>query len=192
MAGVKAADKLQGSGLSWVRVIFRRRLLVIILLTLQALFFGAIIGSSSLQYSSVSRALIPISFAVCLYILNKKEKPAYKLTWIMLILIVPIFGGIFYIVFTIQSSSRKLRRQTHKTDAALRPLFLLPGDSLPRILEEYRDCAPQVRYLQEFAGFPVYRRTRTAYFPSGEAFFERLLPELEKAKKYIFLEFFIL
>jgi cardiolipin synthase len=192
MAGIIAPENRRGSGIPWVRAVFRRRLFVIILLIVQVLFAGVLIGSSSIQYRSLSWGLIPISFVVSLYILNKKEKPAYKLTWIILILIAPIFGGIFYIVFTVQSNSRKLRRHTKKADAALRPLSLLPGDSLPRILGEYPDCAPQARYLQEFAGFPVYRHTKTAYFPSGEAFFERLLPELEKAEHYIFLEFFIL
>ncbi|MDR1909297.1 MAG: phospholipase D-like domain-containing protein, partial [Spirochaetaceae bacterium] len=192
MAGLKAVPRQRKGVATWVRVIFRQRLFVITLLIAQVLFASLFIGGSSLQIRFLSWGLVPVSFIVCLHILNKKEKPAYKLTWIILILIVPIFGGIFYIFFTLQSNSRKRRRQTQKTDAVIRPLFLLPGDSLPLILAEYPDCAPQVRYLQEFAGFPVYRHTRTEYFPSGEAFFERLLPELEKAEKYIFMEFFIL
>ena len=165
---------------------------MILLLAVQAAIAGILVGGTSMQFRSLSWGLVPVSFMVSLYILNKKEKPAYKLTWIMLILFAPVFGGIFYIIFTLQSNSRKLKRQRKKIDAALRPLFLLPGNSLPLILAEHKDCAPQVRYLQEFAGFPVYRHTKTEFFPSGETFFARLLPELEKAEKYIFMEFFIL
>ena len=71
-------------------------------------------------------------------------------------------------------------------------MFLLPGDSLPIIRDNSEDCLPQARYLQEYAGFPLYVHTRTEYFPSGEAFFKKVLVELEKAERYIFLEFFIL
>ena len=37
----------------------------------------------------------------------------------------------------------------------------------------------------------MYDQTRTAYYSPGEAFFEALIPDLESAEHYIFLEFFI-
>jgi cardiolipin synthase len=46
--------------------------------------------------------------------------------------------------------------------------------------------------LQEYAGFPVYANTAQEYFGSGEDFFKKVLEELGKAERYIFLEFFIL
>ena len=58
--------------------------------------------------------------------------------------------------------------------------------------EKHKKIAPQAYYLQEYAGFPVYTNTQTEYFNSGEAFFKKVLKELEKAKTYIFLEFFVL
>jgi cardiolipin synthase len=68
----------------------------------------------------------------------------------------------------------------------------LSPDALPLLAEAGEDCLPQARYLQTYAGFPLYVHTRTEYFASGEAFFARALEELEKAERYIFLEFFIL
>jgi len=65
-------------------------------------------------------------------------------------------------------------------------------DVLPELAAEHRECLPQARYLQNFAGFPVYRHTQTSYFDSGESFFKQALEEMEKAEKYIFLEFFVL
>jgi len=69
---------------------------------------------------------------------------------------------------------------------------MLPGNSLPGLAEQNRDFAPQAYYLQEHAGFPVYTATRPYFYNSGESFFEQALIELEKAEKYIFMEFFIL
>ena len=51
---------------------------------------------------------------------------------------------------------------------------------------------PQIRYLQNYAGYPVYSQTRTTYLCPGERFHEELLMQLEKAEHYIFLEFFII
>jgi len=77
-------------------------------------------------------------------------------------------------------------------DRRLRPLFLPGTNALTELAAENRECLPQARYLQNYAGYPLYKHTQTCYFNSGESFFARVLEELEKAEKYIFLEFFIL
>jgi cardiolipin synthase len=176
----------------WFRAVFRRRVFVIVLLLVQIAFILYLIANTSKHSRYVGWALNVVSVVVCIYIINKEEKSAYKLTWIFLIMLFPIFGGMLYIIFYFQSNPRKLKRYFTKSSQHCRPLFLLPGDSLPFLIENYEDCLPQVRYLQEYAGFPIYVHTQTEYFPSGEDFFKRVLVELEKAEQYIFMEFFIL
>jgi cardiolipin synthase len=126
------------------------------------------------------------------YIINKKEKPAYKLTWVFLIMLFPIFGGMLYIIFYSQSNPRGLQKYFADSNRQCAPYFMLPGDSLPFLVENFRDCLPQARYLQAYAGFPLYVHTRAEYFSGGEDFFKKVLVEMEKAERYIFLEFFIL
>jgi cardiolipin synthase len=176
----------------WVRVVFRRRVLVIAILLAQILFLMFLIAGSSRYFHYLSWTLNVISILVSLYILNKKEKSAYKLTWIFLILMIPIFGGILYIFFYIQSNPHWLKRIIADVDGKTEALFLLPGNSLSPFSAVHPEYSPQSYYIQEYAGFPVYTRTRAKYLDSGEAFFECVLLELEKAERYIFMEFFIL
>jgi cardiolipin synthase len=176
----------------WFRVVFRRRVFVIVILLIQIAFILYLLASGSSYSRYVGWILNVVSVVVCVYIINKQEKTAYKLTWVFLIMLFPIFGGMMYIIFYFQSNPRKLKRYFSETDRQCAPLFLLPGDSLPYLMENYEDCLPQARYLQEYAGFPIYVHTRAEYFPSGEDFFKKVLPEMEKAERYIFLEFFIL
>ncbi|GHV82136.1 cardiolipin synthase [Spirochaetia bacterium] len=192
MAGLSAEKSPAKRAKKWARVVFKRRMLIIALLLFQVGFLLTLIAGYNMVFRYASWTLNIISIVVSLYILNKKEKSAYKLTWIFLILMFPIFGGLLYIVFSIQSNPRKLRRQIETANRIYRHLYQLPGNALPVLADEQEPCLPQARYLQEYAGFPVYRHTQTEFFPSGEAFFEKLLPELEKAEHYIFLEFFIL
>ncbi|MDR3341653.1 MAG: cardiolipin synthase [Treponema sp.] len=180
------------SGKPWVRVVFRRRVFVSALVLAQIGFILVLIAGSSLTFQYLAWALTVLSVLVCLRILNKKEKAAYKLTWIFLIMLFPIFGGIMYIFFYFQSNPRKLRRMVEAGNRYFAASFLRPGDTLPELVETREDCLPQVRYLQNHAGFPVYGHTQTEYYDSGEAFFVRALEELEKAERYIFVEFFIL
>ena len=176
----------------WIRVVFRRRLLISALVIFQILLLLFLAASSSILFKFVNMGLYAVSIYVCLYILNRQEKSAYKITWIFLILLFPIFGGLVYIVFKSQTHPRKLRKKIKRAERIYKPLFMLPGNKLPGLSEQHRDFAPQAYYLQEYAGYPVYTNTQTRFFNSGESFFEQALIELEKAEKYIFLEFFIL
>jgi cardiolipin synthase len=176
----------------WAQVLFRKRVYVLLILLIQIAFLVFLIAGSSMSFRYLSWSFNVLSVIVSIHVLNKKEKAAYKLTWIFLILMFPIFGGLMYIFFYIQSNPRKLKRRIQKNLNDTEPFFLLAGDNLPTLDKAYPEYLPQVSYLQKYAGFPVYTHTQTEYFDSGEAFFKKVLEELEKAERYIFLEFFIL
>jgi cardiolipin synthase len=125
-------------------------------------------------------------------VLNKHEKAGYKLTWIFLILLFPFFGGVLYIYFNTISTQKKLKKALDKNIRDSREAFFLAGNRLDELLDEHPDFRTHAQYLQNFAGFPVFSNTRQIYLDSGEAFYRKVLEELEKAKRYIFLEFFIL
>ncbi|MDR0321351.1 MAG: cardiolipin synthase [Treponema sp.] len=175
-----------------LKFVFRRRVLVILSLLGQiALFIFLIAGTgTNIKYSYWVLSLL--SIIVCIYIINKHEKPGFKLTWIFIILVFPLFGGILYILLNIWSNPKKIRRALFKNISDSRNAFSLPGDYLDELINNHPEFRTQAHYLQEYAGFPVYGNTRQEYFPSGESFFYIVLEELEKAQKYIFMEFFIL
>jgi cardiolipin synthase len=176
----------------WVRVVFRRRVFVIAALLAQILFILFLIAGSDMAFQYLGRLLTLFSILVSIYILNKKEKSDYKITWIFLILMFPIFGGLLYVIFHSQFSAQRFRRRFAVSSAEWKTLFSRPGNALPILAAGDKDCLPQAYYLQEYAGFPVYVHTETEYLNSGEAFFKKVLSELEKAEQYIFLEFFVL
>ncbi|MDR1903092.1 MAG: cardiolipin synthase [Treponema sp.] len=177
---------------NWVRVIFRRRVFVMAALLVQIIFILILAGGSSLFFRYASRILRLLSLVVSLYIFNKDEKSAYKLTWIFLILMFPLFGGVLYVTLHSQFNSGRMKRLIENIRRAWRKFYALPGNVLPALREELPEYFLQARYLQDYVGFPVYEHTQTEYFPSGEAFFKQVVEELKKAERYVFLEFFIL
>jgi len=133
-----------------------------------------------------------LSVVVSVRLLNKHEKAGYKFIWLFLMMLLPLFGGILYVFFYFQSNPRKLCNAIDRLTKATADYFLLPGNRLPELTDADPQFEAQANYLQSYAGFPVYSRTSQEYLPSGEAFFKRLIEELQKAERYIFLEFFIL
>ncbi|MDR3324617.1 MAG: cardiolipin synthase [Spirochaetaceae bacterium] len=173
-----------------VRFLSRARFFVTVLIILQMLFLAGLLTGSYLYFRYAGWVLHIVSVVVSLQIFNKSGKPGFKLTWIFVILLFPLFGGIFYLVFYIQSNPRTYRCLIEQYQKKCRGFFHLTEDKLSLLQDErYFRLS---RYLQNFIGFPVYANTKAEYFPSGEAYFARLIPELEKAERYIFLESFII
>lgn len=175
----------------WFRALFRRRVTVIVLLLLQMAFLIHLISSGSQTFQLVNRILTAVSLLVVLYIVSKKDKGAYKTTWVFLIMALPVFGGLLYILFTFQNSTRRFAKNIQSAEKKAAPLFCLPGDGYAQAEKQLGSLFPQTRYLQDYMGFPIYAHSSAQYLSPGEKMYELLLPELEKAEHYIFLEFFI-
>jgi cardiolipin synthase len=174
------------------RIVFRRRVFVISTLLVQIAFFGLLIAGAGIYFHYTSWILEFLSIIVCVHVLNKPTKAGYKITWIFLIMLFPIFGGILYIFFYSQANPRKLQRTIRHNIQDSREAFYLSGNRLTDLDRAYPEFKPQAHYLQDYSGFPVYDHTQSRYFDSGEAFFYRVIDELKKARRYIFMEFFIL
>ena len=175
----------------WFRALFRRRVLVIFLLLVQALLLVYLVTSTSRISRIFNSALTLLSLLAALYIVSKKDKGAYKTTWVFLILSFPLFGGLLYLLLNFQTSSSRFAKRTEQISKKTTPLFLLPGNAYDQAKEGLGYRFSQVRYLQDYAKFPVYSHSSTKFYSPGETIMEDLLLELQKAKHYIFLEFFI-
>ena len=175
-----------------LRGVLSHRLFIILLLLLQIAFFGYLVLSGSESSWLVSLVFSLLSMLVAIHVVSKHEKPGYKLTWVFTILTLPIFGGAFYLMMRLQPSVRRFRKQVESSQEALTRRLPRHEGALAGA-EAQGPCAVRLaRYLENGVGFPVYPASRVEYFPSGETFFEALLRELPKAKRYIFVEFFIL
>ena len=153
----------------------------------QAAVFAVMLIAFSRYFAYFYWVCVLLSVGVSLFVSTRRTKLAYKIAWIVPILVLPIVGGTMYLVLgggrrpkfekaaTARSYRRHLTGQVEETDLA----------------RYGADCAQQVRYLKNAALCPAYRNTETRYFPTGEAFFPVLLEELEQAERYIFLEYFV-
>lgn len=179
-------------GQKWFRQIFRRRVFVILLLLLQLCVLVYFILSGSFLSRRFSNLLTLISLFVALYVVSKKEKGAFKLTWVFLILLFPLFGGAMYLLFNFQTSTKRFSNRIALIKDRTKHYYFLPGDRYDVTQKHIPNHIPQIRYLQKYAGFPIYTNSNTRYLTPGEQKFEVLKAELEKAEKYIFLEYFII
>ncbi|MEG1296358.1 MAG: phospholipase D-like domain-containing protein, partial [Niameybacter sp.] len=133
-----------------------------------------------------------LSAGVVLYIISNKSNPGYKIAWIILILLFPIFGGLFYVMFGENKMSKRQQEKMSSIGVKMLALLKEKDAALDEIQEASQTAGAQSRYITEYAYCPPCKHTHTEYLPLGEIAFERMKEELKKAKHYIFLEYFII
>lgn len=174
------------------KIILSRRVIVIILLLLQLaliivpFFF---LGPSGRKIEAVFWGL---SVIVVIYIINRRDKPAYKITWIITILAFPVFGGLLYLVLRFQSTSGRMKKNFEHYDRTRRTAFSSDSDASAEIRRDHPVLNNRVNYLTSTAGFRVCANTASEFLTPGAEFYPEFIKAIESAEKFIFIEFFII
>lgn len=172
-------------------ILTHRTVLVALLLILQVGLFAAVVLRFSEYFVYVFLICVLLSMVAVLHIINKKSDPGYKIAWIVPILLLPMFGGLFYLLCGGNGLSRQVRKKMEGMDRHM-VKALDPDKKAERLAPYGRDAVNQSHYLEEYAHCPLYTNTWTRYFPLGDGAFQPMLEELRGAEKYIFLEYFII
>ena len=133
-----------------------------------------------------------LGIVVALLVFIRDDASEYKLSWILLIMIVPFFGCSMYFIFGnkkkgIVQEKRMRRYQELQSQHMI--------DSYPKALNAEEvlsdEDAKLSRYVSGLSESRVFGNTSVEYFPLGDPCFPVFLEELEKAKKFIFMEYFV-
>ena len=174
------------------RAIFGRTGLILLLFLLQlGLLVSVMLWFEEWNAHLVGGSAVLSGIAV-LVVLNSDQDPTAKLTWMVVMAVFPVFGALFYWYTRRDVGHRLLKTIMTERQVQSRRLIDQDRDVLQRLQAAEPGAAGMARYVRRSGCFPVFDGTEAVYFPSGEAMFERLLEELQRAEKFIFLEYFIL
>ena len=176
-----------------IRLLFSQAAFIALALVLQIGFFlsaGSRIMSDE-SFRMVNLALRALSVLLMIYIINRPGNPEFKLTWIIQIAVFPIYGSLFYLYI----QGQKLPLLVNKEHKRIRRQNTAYIRQDPVIEEELRaDPHKQnfVRYMNQYGDVSAFKNTDVTYFPQGEDKWAAMLEEMEKAERYIFLEYYII
>lgn len=176
-----------------IHAIFSRFGLVLVLLVLQ---FGALFSLmrwfSNLLPHYLGGTLL-VTAVMMVYLLNQDMNNSVRIPWLVVTALAPVLGVLLFCYTKEDVGHRVLKKRLLELEGQTRSQ--LPQDQKASTALD-ADCpgaASLAQYLRgRGGGFPVYENTQVTYFPSGEAKFAALLPQLESATQYIFLEYFII
>lgn len=133
-----------------------------------------------------------LSIIIVFIIINNKSNPSYKIAWIVPVMIFPVFGGLFYILYGGNKLSTREKLKMVIQNIEMSNYLKQNKEIIKKIESENIYAKGQSEYILNYAKCPIYDNTETTYFKIGEEKFDALLRELKKAEKFIFLEYFII
>ena len=177
---------------SILRAVFSRLGLILLLLVLQIMALFSVFQWFGGFLPHIMGGTVLFSACMVLYLLNSRLDPSAKITWLLVILLMPVFGALLYCFTQSDLGHRMVKaRLSQLTEQARNGIPQAPG--VREALEaENPGAASLARYIRRSGCFPVFDRTAVTYFPIGEDMWAALLERLEQARRFIFLEYFII
>ena len=173
------------------RLLLSQKTTIIFLLLLQILFLMAMVLGVLAYTQWIYYLLTALGLILAIYICNQDENPAYKLSWVIPLLAIPLFATVAYFILSNQYSTKRARKNHMKICEETRPYLRQDVQIRRKLLDRSRNVSKLSKYLYDYAGYPTCCGTNVKYFSSGMKKFRAMLQELEKAEKFIFMEYFI-
>ena len=129
------------------------------------------------------------SILLVLAIIKESKNLSSDLPWIIIILLFPIAGALLYVVIGGNLHRSKILKNINKQIENSRK-YLIQDEKIK--LEMQENDFDKLKYISNYVGFPVTKNNDLKYYKFGELAYPTMLEELEKAEKFIFLEYFII
>ena len=175
-----------------LRIIFSRITFIALMIILQVVILVMLYMIFEEYVANINSVMLVFSVLMVIYLYNSNMDSTSKLTWMMLIGLFPVPGALFLGFTRLDFGSRKLKRNL--IDMKERTRDKIPQDQsiLDKLEADGGNMEDLYRYMSRTGNYPVFENTSAKYYGDGADFFERVLEDLEKAQKYIYIEYFII
>ena len=168
---------------------FVRAFMVFLSLMLQIAWF-VWLGMYLRQYFIVLNGIaVVISCVLALHVYSRHMNSAYKLSWIVLILIMPVLGISMYALFGSQVSHVWVKRYVDDKENVAEKYLTKDETALDALRQKDYGLANQCQYVQYCEKYPVYQNTDVFYHNDTKVALDDLKEELSKANSFIFMEY---
>ncbi|MBE6563038.1 MAG: cardiolipin synthase [Ruminococcaceae bacterium] len=191
MSDNKGMRLLKKSKKGLLRAVFSRVGLISILLIVQ---FGLLVlgfWEFGKFYPHYFGSSVVLTVVMLLFLFSSKLGASAKLTWTVIITLLPVFGALLYLYTASDAGHRALKRAVTSKIESTKSILEDNTETLSELEKENEGAASLAKYLNRTGCQPIYKNCEVTYFPLGEDKFKSLLSELEKAEHFIFMEYFI-
>ncbi len=167
-----------------------KRAVIVITGVLLQFGFAIVIRLCFYKYLGIITLFYTIaSILIVLGILKNSTRLSNDLPWIILILIFPIFGTILLFTLGRNFSRSKLLKNIFQYEKKYNE-YLIQDEKIKEDIDNKQ--LDNIKYILNRTNYFVSTNNEVTYYNFGEKFYPELLKELKEAKKFIFMEYFII
>ena len=173
------------------RLVFGGYLITALLLLLQIALLTSILFWLD-NYANLYYEGSFILGVICtIFIMNGESNPAYKTSWIIIILAFPVAGTLIYLYMKYNFGTLATKKVAVDIGKEIRRYAKTDERVIDDIRKEHSDLEKLAFYLEKKGSAATYENSSMEYFPLGDDAMEPILMALESAEKFIFMEFFM-
>jgi len=131
-----------------------------------------------------------LTLIACVHVLSSDYHGQSKATWILFLVISLGFGYVVYIMSDKHILFANSRKKYNKIFNNIRGIQ--GQNNINNKINLNKEVCLNCNYLYNSGWFKSHFSSKTMYFNSGSSFFQDVLKEIESAKEFIFLEFYII
>lgn len=131
-----------------------------------------------------------LSILIIVSLVNDNRSPSYKISWICMILVLPITGHIMYALWGKSGSKKKIEKKI-RAKINHGATFLEENNEIIQVFSKKHPKNIRLSKYLISEKYPLFKNNSFKYFPMGENAFEAIFKELQQAKKFILIDFFI-
>lgn len=172
-----------------MKKILERTFLIILSILIEFILSYELMTYFYNEYYIIQILITVISFLIVSNIVKNSKSIINDLLWIILILLFPLAGIFIYLMVKRSIKGSKLLKNIQKETKESLKYYQKDKEITEEINDKQKDI---LKYLNNFLNYPVSKNNQIKYYKDGEDFFPDFLNDLKNAKKYIFLEYFII
>lgn len=162
--------------------------LMAVAVAVQVIFLTILANSFSALATWIEITLKVLSLILVLIIYSREQSSAFKMLWIMILMLFPVFGLLFYAMVGLNLTPKTMRRRFEVVDEELKPLIPDQSQVLDRMKREDPEAASVSVYLTDYADAPVFRNSRVEYYSDTVEALQAQIEAFRRAEQFIFIE----
>lgn len=176
-----------------LNLVFSRIVVTGVLLLLQAFWLFALLYWLADYAKWFGGVGVAMSIIMCLALIRQDSTvPEFKISWMILFAVMPVQGGILYLLWGNKRPALGLRHRLERAEDAMAPARKDDPDAAAALQRQDPRAALTARYLHDYGPMPVCGGTAAKYYPDGQSMFADMLPALQGAQHSIYVESFII
>ena len=174
------------------RILFSWTSIIIVLLIIGVLAVFSVFQWFYDWLSTITAGIFIFDILVIIYLVNSKMDSSGKITWLLIISAIPVIGALLYMYTRLDFGFISIKSYFQDERTVSRDYINEDNFAKKELKKLDSDAGGTAAYVSSTGNYPVFQNTSVKYYPLGEYKWQDMLKDLEKAQKFIFLEYFII